>query len=63
MKRLDEYIKRRHEIAKFYDSEFRDLPIKTPWQTPNFYSSYHLYPILIKDNSDLKTKEKFMKHF
>ena len=50
MKRLDKYIKRRHEIAKHYDSALKNLPLITPWQSPNGYSSYHLYPILIEEN-------------
>ena len=49
MKRLNKYVKRRHEIAKYYDNELKNLPIKLPFQAPNFYSSYHLYPILISN--------------
>jgi UDP-4-amino-4,6-dideoxy-N-acetyl-beta-L-altrosamine transaminase len=51
MKRLDEYVKRRHEIANYYDAKLKGLPLTTPWQSPIVYSSYHLYPILIKPNS------------
>ena len=51
IKRLDEFISRRHHIAKLYNTELNDLSIKTPFQTNNFYSSYHLYPILVKKNS------------
>ncbi len=50
MKRLDKYVSRRHEIAKYYDSQFSDLPLVTPWQLPQAFSSYHLYPICIKEN-------------
>ena len=39
LKRLDEYVRRRHEIAKYYDTELKDLPITTPWQAPNTYSA------------------------
>ena len=58
MNRLDKYINRRHEIAKYYDNELKNLPISTPWQAPGVYSSYHLYPILIKSNSNNKTQEQ-----
>ena len=58
MKRLDQYVKRRHQIAKYYDTELRNLPFFTPWQLPNVYSSYHLYPILVKVNSDFKTQRE-----
>ena len=50
IKRLDEYIKCRQEIAKYYNFELKNLPLTTPWQLPNFYSSYHLYPVLIENN-------------
>jgi len=58
MKRLDEYVKRRHKIAKFYDTELKNLLLTIPWQSPNAYSSYHLYPILIKNNLDNKTQKQ-----
>ena len=58
MKRLDENVKRRHKIAKYYDTEFKNSSVLTPWQAPNVYSSYHLYPILIKANSNFKTQRQ-----
>jgi UDP-4-amino-4,6-dideoxy-N-acetyl-beta-L-altrosamine transaminase len=56
MKRIDRYVARRHEIAKFYDDELANIPITLPYQAMNVYSSYHLYPILIKKNSDNKSQ-------
>ncbi len=58
MKRVDEYVKTRHKIASYYDSELENLPLSTPWQAPNFYSSYHLYPILINSVSNLKNQRQ-----
>ena len=58
MKRLQKYVKRRHEIANHYDIEFKNLPIKTPWQSPNVFSSYHLYPIRIKSNLENKSQKQ-----
>jgi UDP-4-amino-4,6-dideoxy-N-acetyl-beta-L-altrosamine transaminase len=58
MKRLDKGIKQRHKIAKYYNIELKNLPLTTPWQAPYVYSSYHLYPILIKTNSVSKTQKK-----
>ena len=49
LNRLDDYVARRHEIAKHYDTELAHLPITTPWQSPQTYSSYHLYPIRINE--------------
>ena len=58
MKRLDEYVKRRHKIAKYYDTELKNLTVTIPWQASNVNSSYHLYPILINANSNFKTQKQ-----
>ena len=46
--RLNEYVKKRHNIAKRYDAELASMPLQTPWQHSDSYSSYHLYPIRLK---------------
>lgn len=56
MSRLNEYVCRRHEIAQRYESELENLPITIPWQSPETYSSYHLYPIRILDKECNKTQ-------
>ena len=53
MARLDKYIERRHKIAEHYNRELDNLSITIPYQPTNVYSSYHLYPIVIKSNSSL----------
>lgn len=45
--RLDEYVSRRHAIARRYNEELRELPLQLPWQHPDTYSGYHLYPIRV----------------
>ncbi len=45
MKRLDEFVARRNEIAGFYEESLRDLPIVTQWLHPDCHSSRHLYLI------------------
>lgn len=45
MSRLDEFVAKRHQIAKRYDDAFTGLPVKTPWQHPSGYSGCHLYVI------------------
>jgi UDP-4-amino-4,6-dideoxy-N-acetyl-beta-L-altrosamine transaminase len=45
MARLNQYVIRRHEIARRYNQLLADLPVITPWQHPEGYSSYHLYVI------------------
>ena len=49
MKRLDKSIIERHKIANIYDDELKNLPFTTPYQLSDTYSSYHLYPIFIKN--------------
>ena len=56
MKRLDKYINRRHEIVNHYNTELKNFPLTLPWQSPSSYSSYHLYPILIKKKPGLKSQ-------
>ena len=58
IKRLDNYVERRHKIAKLYNEEFKNLSITTPWQPPFAYSSYHLYPITIKTDPNIKFQKK-----
>ena len=45
MKRLDDYVARRHQLARRYDELLAALPVITPWQHPDGYSGLHLYPI------------------
>ena len=58
MSRLDQYINTRREIAKHYDSELNNLPLKTPYQLSGTYSSYHLYPICISLKETKKTQKE-----
>ena len=59
MDRLDEFVAKRHKIAKKYDKMLADLPLQTPIQHPDTHSAYHLYPIML-DEPELR-KEVFIK--
>lgn len=48
MQRLDEFVSRRHAIAKRYDELLADLPVTLPWQHPDSYSGLHLYVIRLQ---------------
>lgn len=48
MDRLDEFVARRHAIARRYDQMLSDLPVVTPWQHPDGYSGLHLYVIRLQ---------------
>ncbi len=58
MKRLDAFVKRRNELAERYDEQLADLPIKLPWQHPDSYSSYHLYPIRLDPNAPARSQRE-----
>lgn len=46
--RLKDYVARRHRIANNYDMLLRDLPLTTPWQSPDGYSGMHLYVVRLQ---------------
>ena len=48
MKRLEKFITIRHSLKKRYDELLKDLPLITPAQSSDSYSSLHLYPVQLK---------------
>jgi UDP-4-amino-4,6-dideoxy-N-acetyl-beta-L-altrosamine transaminase len=58
MQRLDEFVAKRHTIAKRYDQLLADLPVITPWQHADSYSGFHLYVIRLKLTEIDKTHRK-----
>jgi len=46
--RLEEYVGRRHALARRYDEALAELPVLTPWQHPDSYSGLHLYVIRLQ---------------
>lgn len=55
MERLDQYVARRHELARRYDALLTGLPVTTPWQHDDGYSGLHLYVIRLQLNLIKKT--------
>lgn len=55
MKRLDEYVAKRHELAKRYNEMLKDLSITLPWQSEDSYSGLHLYVIRLQLDKISKT--------
>jgi UDP-4-amino-4,6-dideoxy-N-acetyl-beta-L-altrosamine transaminase len=45
MKRIDQFVARRHELARKYDEAFAGLPLSTPTQEAASYSGLHLYVV------------------
>jgi UDP-4-amino-4,6-dideoxy-N-acetyl-beta-L-altrosamine transaminase len=58
MNRLDEFVSKRQQIAKRYNTELDGLALQIPWQHKDCYSSYHLYPIRIKLGKTKQTQRK-----
>ena len=58
LKRLDNYIKKRHIIAKKYNEQFSKLPLKLPFQHKDTYSSYHLYVLRLELDKIKKTHKE-----
>ena len=58
MKRLDEFVAKRHILQERYDSLLSGLPIIKPHQSQDSYSALHLYPIQIDVDSVGKGREK-----
>lgn len=60
MKRLDDFIKARHNLADRYNKLLASLPLVLPYQLENTYSGLHLYVIRLQlDKISLTHKEVF----
>lgn len=55
MERLDQYVARRHQLARRYDELLSTLPVTTPWQHADSYSGLHLYVIRLQLENIPKT--------
>jgi UDP-4-amino-4,6-dideoxy-N-acetyl-beta-L-altrosamine transaminase len=49
LRRIDEFLARRRQIAATYDRRLADLPLILPFQHPDAESALHLYPVQIDD--------------
>lgn len=50
MKRLDEFVVARHDIADCYNELLHEEWLELPWQHPDTYSGLHLFIIRVKKN-------------
>lgn len=53
MKRLKEFVNRRHELASRYDEKLANLPLTRPWQNPDCRSALHLYVIQVSERAQV----------
>ncbi|NOI01632.1 UDP-4-amino-4,6-dideoxy-N-acetyl-beta-L-altrosamine transaminase [Vibrio kanaloae] len=60
MKRLNEFVSARHELAQGYYTKLENLPIVLPYQLPDTYSGLHLFVIRLKlDDISLSHQQVF----
>lgn len=52
LSRLDDYVSKRHELARRYDRLLNSENLILPFQSPDACSSMHLYPIQVLENAD-----------
>ena len=56
VQRLDEYVLRRHELARQYNAWLSKMPVIMPFQDPEAYSAFHLYVIQVDSNKTSVTR-------
>jgi len=56
MRRIDEFVARRHALARRYDELLAALPVITPWQHPDGHSGLHLYVVRLKLTAMSRTR-------
>ncbi|TVS00509.1 MAG: hypothetical protein EA406_00455 [Rhodospirillales bacterium] len=49
IQRLEEFVARRHELARRYDALLAGLPVVTPWRDPEARSAFHLYVVRLDE--------------
>lgn len=60
MKRLNEFVSARHELAQGYYTKLENLPVTLPYQLPDTYSGLHLFVIRLKlDDISLSHQQVF----
>lgn len=58
LQRLNEFVAKRHEIAKKYNHLLSDLPVIIPYQLAETYSGLHLYVIRLKLNELTRSRKE-----
>jgi len=61
LKRIDEYVSRRHALAARYGELLAGLPLILPWQHPDTYSGLHLYVIRLQDAAPVNRHDTFIR--
>lgn len=62
LRHLDEFVKKRHQLANVYFEQLIDLPLTLPSQSVFAYSSLHLFPIQIDATQTPKSRKVLIEH-
>lgn len=49
MQRIDQFVRRRRELATLYTAAFAQSGIVTPYEEPEAQSAWHLYPVQVQN--------------
>lgn len=58
LQKIDEFVRKRHELAERYDQALKYLPVILPFQESYNYSAYHLYVIQLELEQIKKTRRQ-----
>jgi dTDP-4-amino-4,6-dideoxygalactose transaminase len=58
LKRIDDFVSKRHELAQQYNKSLSGLPLILPYQHPDNYSAFHLYVVRLKLDKINKTRKE-----
>lgn len=58
LQRMNDYVKRRNELAQRYDAALRELPLQLPTVSSGNYSAFHLYVVRIKNNATCENQKR-----
>ena len=59
IRHLEEWVARRHELARRYDTLLAPLPLTLPHNIADAYSAWHLYVIQLRDDAPVSRAELF----
>ena len=62
LKKINEFVAKRHEIASRYDETFANLPLQLPLRQEGKYSGMHLYVVRVKENLTKMTHLEIFKY-
>ena len=61
LKRLDDYVSRRHELSTRYNELLKGFPLVIPYQYSDGYSAFHLYIIRLKNRDKHKQVFEYLR--